>query len=363
MSADSVPVVSPPEVPAARTIASAQNTAASDSNVCANCGAQLGGEFCAACGQRNEPHVHTLGHFASEAFESVTHADSRLWRTLGYLLAKPGYLSREFFNGRRARYLPPFRLYLVISLLFFLVAGTSGMKLETGGPPSGEDVAGLNSAAESLEKEFPDTPGIAETAARLRQQAAEQQAELEGRAPARQPADSPDEKTDHVRVGFCEGVTRPAPGAGWAAESLFGYCQKIENMSGKALLESIVHNIPRAMFVFLPLLAGFMKLLYWRPKRYYVEHLLFLVHNHCFVFLAMTIMILLARIPVVGGKLGLLETAVSLYMVWYIFRAMRVYYGQSRWMTFGKYVSIGFAYISTSAVVLAGTAILSALTL
>jgi hypothetical protein len=353
MSADPapVPVVSHPEVPAAQA------------NVCSNCGAPLGGEYCAACGQRNEPHVHTLGHFASEAFESVTHADSRLWRTLGYLLAKPGYLSREFFSGRRARYLPPFRLYLVISLLFFLLAGTSGMKIDTGGPPTDEEVAGLNSAAESLEKQFPDTPGVAETAARLRQQAAEQQAVLDGKAPAPKPADSAGEKTDHVRVGFCEGVTKPAPDAGWAAESLFGYCQKIENMSGKALLESIVHNIPRAMFVFLPLLAAFMKLLYWRPKRYYVEHLLFLVHNHCFVFLAMTIMILLTRIPVIGGQLGLLETAVSLYMVWYIFRAMRVYYNQSRWMTFGKYVVIGFAYISTSAVVLAGTAVFSALML
>ena len=60
-------------------------------------------------------------------------------------------------------------------------------------------------------------------------------------------------------------------------------------MSGKALLEAIVHNIPRAMFVFLPLLALVMKLMYWRPKRYYVEHLLFLVHNHAFVFLALTI--------------------------------------------------------------------------
>lgn len=351
MSADPVPVVSPPEVPEAQT------------RVCANCGAPLGGEFCAACGQRNEPHVHTLGHFAAEAFESVTHADSRLWRTLGYLLVKPGRLSRDFFSGRRARYLPPFRLYLVISLLFFLVAGMSGMKIETEGRVSDDSVAGLNSAADSLEKQFPNTPGIADTAAELRKEAAQQQAELDGKAPARSLAEVREKNRDRVQVGFCEGVGPPGANASWGKQALSGYCQKISNMSGKALLESIVHNIPRAMFVFLPLLAAFMKLLYWRPKRYYVEHLLFLVHNHCFVFLAMTIMVLMTRIPVIGGQLGLLETAVSLYMVWYIFRAMRVYYDQSRWMTFGKYVLIGFAYISTSAVVLAGTVIFSTLTL
>ena len=64
-----------------------------------------------------------MAHFAAEAFESISHADSRLWRTLWYLLARPGFLTREFFEGQRVRYLPPFRLYLVISVLFFLIVG------------------------------------------------------------------------------------------------------------------------------------------------------------------------------------------------------------------------------------------------
>ena len=106
-----------------------------------------------------------------------------------------------------------------------------------------------------------------------------------------------------------------------------------------------------------------MKLLYWRPKRYYVEHLLFLVHNHAFVFLALAITGLLTRIPVVGGYLGLLEFAVWIYMIWYIFRAMRVYYTQSRALTFAKYVVLGVAYLSTSITVLMLTVIYSALTL
>ena len=54
------------------------------------------------------------------ATEDLTHADSRLWRTLAALLFKPGHLTREFLAGRRARYLPPVRLYLVLSVLFFL---------------------------------------------------------------------------------------------------------------------------------------------------------------------------------------------------------------------------------------------------
>src|SRR5689334_7014125 len=111
MSELPVPVVTPPEPPKPQTI------------VCANCHADLSGEYCASCGQRHEPHIHTVAHFAGEAFESISHADSRLWRTLWYLFSRPGFLTREFFAGRRVAYLPPFRLYLVLSVLFFLVAG------------------------------------------------------------------------------------------------------------------------------------------------------------------------------------------------------------------------------------------------
>ncbi len=65
-----------------------------------------------------------MREFASETFESFTHADSRLWRTLWLLVSKPGFLTVEFLEGRRARYLPPFRLYLVLSVVLFLVAAS-----------------------------------------------------------------------------------------------------------------------------------------------------------------------------------------------------------------------------------------------
>src|SRR5436190_18919279 len=92
-------VVCTPAIPVAQTL------------VCANCGAPLAGEYCTECGQRHEPHVHSVTHFAAEALESITHADSRLWRTLWFLLAKPGRLTLEFFAGHRVSYLPPVRLY------------------------------------------------------------------------------------------------------------------------------------------------------------------------------------------------------------------------------------------------------------
>ena len=374
VSSPETTVAVPPQVPAPQTL------------VCANCDTPLTGEYCAKCGQRHEPHVHQLSHFAGEAFESITHADSRLWRTLGYLLTKPGRLSREFFAGKRARQLPPFRLYLVISLFFFLVAGlSSSSEVDSDAdesPPTAESVAALITAADNLESQVGTAPGVDKAVKNLRKKAARLQARLDaekagaavkpeptdedGDASAAEPAEAgPATKArpDRVNFGMCEDVVDPGPNGSWSGRAFFGYCQKLSVMSGKALLEEMVHNIPKAMFVFLPLLAGFMKLLYWRPKRYYVEHLLFLVHNHAFVFLALGIMILLAHIPHFGGISDLLDIAIWLYMIWYIFRAMRVYYGQSRLRTFGKYVVIWWAYVATSVLVLAGTMFYSTLTL
>ena len=303
--------------------------------------------------------MHTISHFAGEAFESITHADSRLWRTLWFLLAKPGRLTREFFEGKRAGYLPPFRLYLVISLLFFLVVGLpEAISVDVEGTPSASRIQGMNEAAQELEAELPASPGAAQVAAAIRAKAAMEKAALE---------DNDQPKTgmqdDNALTEFCKEFEKPDPKANRNYAKLHEFCTRTAKDRGRSLGEAVVHNIPRAMFVFLPLLALVMKLMYWRPKRYYVEHLLFLVHNHAFVFLALAIVGLCKLIPVVGPHLGLLEFAAWLYMVWYIFRAMRVYYTQSRGLTLAKYLGIGLSYFSTSLLVLLLTAIYSALTL
>ena len=348
MSSSPVPVAEEPLVPAPQIV------------VCANCGVPLSGEYCTACGQRHEPHVHSVGHFFAEAFESITHADSRLWRTLGYLLARPGRLTHEFFQGHRVRYLPPFRLYLVISLLFFLVAGLPDPNEEPAAPPTAETLQGMKAAENALQNELADVPGAERAAEALRAEAQRQEAAPAGAADT--------DVASSIRQGLqeknaftmtCEEFQKHDPKAGRGYAQMQAVCKK----GFPALWEAVVHNIPRAMFVFLPLLALVMKLLYWRPRRYYVEHLLFLVHNHAFVFLALVIVGLLTRIPVVGAHLGLLVFAVWMYMIWYVFRAMRVYYGQSRGLTFAKYVVVGHAYLSTSLTVLILTLIFSALTL
>jgi hypothetical protein len=357
---------------------------------CQNCDAPLGGEFCARCGQRYEPHIHTVAHFAGEAFESISHADSRLWRTLWYLFSRPGFLTREFFAGRRVAYLPPFRLYLVLSVIFFVTIGLGGPDESPGvtveKPRSAEDIAAMNELADQFENHTlaPMTDATRQRIARQLRDVAAGEATKLAAADAADPDPDPtapdagaqkslkppeiDVMTgEGVQSGiedFCDGFRTSTRGTEPDAKQkrVLRWCRKYDEEGFSAVGETLAHNIPRAMFVFLPLLALCMKLIYWRPKRYYVEHLLFMVHNHAFVFLVTTVVMLIGMIPFVGDYAWPLYWAAFFYIAWYIYRAMRNVYGQRRWLTILKYLTMGYAYILAGATVFLLTFIYSTIT-
>jgi len=89
--------------------------------ICLNCGAHLQGRYCHVCGQENVVPKESLGQLIRHFFEDITHFDGKFFKTIKYLITKPGFLSQEYLAGRRARYLHPIRMYLFISFIFFLV--------------------------------------------------------------------------------------------------------------------------------------------------------------------------------------------------------------------------------------------------
>ena len=89
---------------------------------CANCGIVLLGEHCYACGQPTKGLVRHFSSIIGDFMDSVFELDSRILRTLGPLLFKPGYLSLEYFEGRRVRYVSPVRLFVFLSLFAFFAA-------------------------------------------------------------------------------------------------------------------------------------------------------------------------------------------------------------------------------------------------
>src|SRR5579864_6857577 len=337
--------------------ASAPAATASAAPLCENCGARVSGRYCGNCGQRLEPPLQSLWHFLKVAFEDVTHADSRLWRTLWALLFKPGYLTRQFLDGRRASYLPPVRLYLVLSVVFFLwLAATA----HTGDAAHLTPEARAAIAEARQQRAMVMVPGEARAGANTGPTAGTSTGPATGTPPAA-PRAADGGSAVEGDAEHCKMISYSGP---WHAtlQPLFRRsCEQAARDQGRSLGQSFLHNLPRAMFVFLPLLAGVMMLLYWHPRHYYVEHLLFLLHDHSFAFLAVLLAgILSTLLPFAATLIGWVTT---LYLAWYLFRSMRVMYRQGRLRTVAKLGLLAFVYLVAGAFTVAATALYAFVTL
>ncbi len=89
---------------------------------CSNCGYNFihGENYCPSCGQENHAPNQPFKHLLLEFFESLFHFDTKIFLSLKYLLFYPGRMTREFLENKRARFVPPIRLYIFISVIFFI---------------------------------------------------------------------------------------------------------------------------------------------------------------------------------------------------------------------------------------------------
>ncbi len=122
-----------------------------------------------------------------------------------------------------------------------------------------------------------------------------------------------------------------------------------------------LHNLPRAIFLLLPLLALVMKPLYLRPRRHFVEHLLFLLHNHAFAFLAFGLFVVADGLIPIDAVTDALLFLLVFYIPYYYYRGMRRVYGEGAGPTLGKLAVLSLAYWVMAAFVLVATAIYSVL--
>jgi hypothetical protein len=271
---------------------------------CKNCDAMLLGRFCVNCSQAADIHVPTTHELAHELMEGLTHSDSRLWRTLTSLWLKPGQLTQEFVTGRRLAYLPPFRLYLVLSVLFFFLASWSN---------SGRNIAVIDPAAASPTSKITGCDGI----------------EFEGLA------QFPDLNRRVQRV-----------------------CKQIVSDQGANLLHVVVGTASKAMFIFLPLVAFLHMLLYWRPRYRYAVHLLFFIHLHAYFFSAAILM--LAAIdatqiwPSLRGAADLLETLLGWSLLIYTVIAVRRVFTKSWAGALVKTGALSLVYLTVFTLTIAG---------
>ncbi len=156
----------PPETPATPDIQPEPPRAAA----CGNCGAELLGPHCFRCGQPTQGLVRHFGSIMGDFVDSVFNLDSRTLQTLGPLFFKPGFLTREYFAGRRVRYVTPVRMFVFLTLIAFFVSNLS-LDIDAGSDAAGSgdivvfdrdepgDInAGPPSAAKSADGDKADGP-------------------------------------------------------------------------------------------------------------------------------------------------------------------------------------------------------------
>jgi hypothetical protein len=286
------------------------------SSTCLNCGAALAGTFCGSCGQRDIPSYPSVRELATDAFQELSGWDGRLAITLRALLRRPGKLTLEFLEGRRARYLSPLRLYLIASLAYFILAAASpDVRLPSGRTLFvGIRVGATGGGAPASRPER--VVGAADDAL------VNQQKILEA---------------ERARL-LEEVAAAPAPMRPFLRRS-------IEDPAG--FKQGLLETLPRMLFVLLPLFAAIVALLYRGRK--YPEHLYFAIHLHAFIFFALAV----TELMKFTGVAALVITVAAVTLPWipvHAILALRRVYGDSLGRTLFKGVAIAAIYFVTAAI-------------
>ncbi|HEV2841778.1 MAG TPA: DUF3667 domain-containing protein [Chthoniobacterales bacterium] len=402
---------------------------------CENCEAPLTGEFCAKCGQHAIDYRRSIFRVVLDAADSFLNWDTKFLQTLNMLLLRPWKLTNDFNAGRRARYVHPLRLYLLASVVFFLVA--RALNLQSPGPieltaqDREELVASLGklTAPDSplspeqrekveaartklsegqgvlteqergeLKTVFKDflkstfrkklEPGerakIASAIARIPEPPDPVMETKPGDPPADPaaavnppapppPADPaapsvspapPKKKKKHDPIHFTMGPEdgTKTPFEAWMEKQIK---EKIgeDGSNAKLFLDTLRNNIPVMMLCCIPLFAFVLKVLYIRKRRFYVEHLVYALHIHTFLYVAVVITALGAMaanrtLPALSGWfIGLMSCAIFVQ----IFLSIRRVYGQGWFFTTLKFALGGVVYLVILATAVAATAFVTLL--
>lgn len=221
---------------------------------CRNCGEIVTGTYCSNCGQKrsdlNVPLRQLLGEFLGDVFT----LDSRFWRTFVPLITKPGWLTQKYNAGQRVRFVPPFRLYLFISVIFFFSLALQDVDLvkvqksqkeqsnitENTAPNAGDDVIADSSQVKEARKQETSVLG-------------------------------------EFRRTFFENLAK-------ASDEV------------DLLNQTVVERLPQLMFFLVPVFALFLNLLFRTAGQFYIQHLVFGLHFHSFTFCILTVFLWTSRI-------------------------------------------------------------------
>ena len=347
---------------------------------CGNCGAELRGPHCHACGQPTKGLVRHFSSIVGDFFDSVFDLDSRLLRTMWPLFSRPGFLSREYFDGHRVRFVSPVRLFVFLIILAFFLAQISfdwsdAQVMSDGGmyakADTVEEVERLrDEALEGIEESreaSKDVPGVsgslAGAEAAIRAGAAQRIRELEG--DETEPGEEGKKPDKQPRIGFGKNAwdkeTNPIA-ISWLPDSANAFlndrAERMQQNIGRIqddpnlLKDGIFGLLPQVLFVMLPLFAVMLKIAYFFKKRLYMEHLIVALHSHAFLALSIILLLVMSWLRgqvdpegFIDSVLGWVELLLWLWMPLYLLLMQKRVYQQGWIMTLLKYFVLGVIYL------------------
>jgi hypothetical protein len=247
---------------------------------CANCGTVLQGPYCHACGQLAENFERSVWALLVEGVESFFHFDGRFWQTLPKLALRPGELTRDYLEGKRAFQIPPLRLFLVVLLIVFFVGG-------------------LNLGADKAVKVNIDRPASAVVPAT----SAAPKAPTAAGGPEVQAAIAQATATKGLHTGDVYIMGKKSPEAKkWLEERIAQAANNPEYF--KLVLESWGHRFAVLMA---PISAILLSMLFIFQKRFYVfDHMIFSIHSLSFQGVLFSLVLLLSALTSAAWLLLLL---------------------------------------------------------
>ena len=350
-------------------------------NDCLNCGAKLQGKFCHNCGQENLEMKESFGHMMNHAISDYFHFDDQFFSTIKPLFLKPGFLSNEYMAGRRIRYLHPVKMYIFISLIYFVLLFQTSFQpikvTETNDKKeSKKTLVATNKTLDSVAND-PDVPAIGknfivdakkqnETALAKGDTTVDHEDIRDNSKGYRIPGSTHD--TTYVQYLADQQKLPPAHRDGFIIKifnkKALQYRQEYGSRTKEVVLEQFKHNVPKMMFLILPICALIFQVVFWRNKKYYVEHLIYTFHLHCFLFLFLSIIMLFEIIlPSSWGINDWLTLIATVGTLWYLYKSMRVFYNRSPFRTITKLIGVSFVYSIVFAICMVFVFIITALLL
>lgn len=306
-----------------------------DDKACLNCGTLVHDRFCPHCGQENietrHPFHYLFGHFA----EDVTHYDSGFWKTIKYLLFRPGRLTIEYLAGRRASYVPPVKLYIFISFItFFLMAivpsghhpdnindnaADGSVKANSNGAQSAATLDSLSRVTTFSQKE---RAAFARSAEQIRKK----DTPTQSRSQLIGFSDYRGIKTVRQLDSMQESLSESERPAWWKyfLKRKYLYLRE-EGYSDRQIVEkyseTFEHNIPKAIFFYLPFFAFWLWLFHNKKKWYYFDHGIFSLHYFAFLLACVTIIFLITHIVGLFDStlLDVVRTLICAFIIGYMF--------------------------------------------